>query len=66
MKHPPTQIHNYLRKIADLQAVGALRPSSEHTVDVRHDDWCDIYQRRFCNCDPEIILRDGIHPPLQR
>ena len=23
-------------------------------IEVRHDDWCEIFHNRACNCDPEI------------
>jgi hypothetical protein len=62
-KHPPTTSHNYEKKIL---AAGLTTPrGSASTFDVLHDDWCDIYRGGFCNCDPEIRMRDGLHGPIK-
>jgi len=53
--------HNYMKRIATLQRAGKI-PSAPgvYQIDVRHDDWCNIYRGGYCNCDPEIVLRkDG-------
>lgn len=57
--HPPTDHHNYLDKIAALEAGGAFPPGWVGRVDVRHDDWCDC-DRGFCNCDPYIEIVPGV------
>jgi hypothetical protein len=49
--------HNYLRKLAYLQRVGALPLSvGVHQIDVYHDKWCGIYRNDRCHCDPDIKL----------
>lgn len=50
--------HNYLRKLRRLMASGALpRDVGVHQLDIAHDDWCDIFTGRRCNCDPTIRVR---------
>lgn len=49
--------HNYVRKTAALEAVILEMAKSELTVtlDVVHDDWCQVFHQGICNCDPDII-----------
>ena len=48
---------NYVRKLQYLRRIGAIpQEAGLFMVDVFHDDWCDIYQARRCNCDPDIRL----------
>lgn len=28
-------------------------------VTVAHDDWCAIYKGGYCNCKPEISMKDA-------
>ena len=57
--HPPTTSHNYLKKVADLGLT--LAPGAEMTMDFAHDNWCDALNGRgFCNCDPDVIVREGL------
>lgn len=58
--HPPTTAHNYLARLCAV-AVQAERGAVTF-VDVRHDDWCDIYDGGFCNCDPEIVPKKVLNP----
>jgi hypothetical protein len=58
--------HNYFKKLRKLHEQGKLSTCSLGLVDVYHDDWCGVYQGRYCNCDPEIRLRDFFEPdPLR-
>jgi hypothetical protein len=52
----PTK-HNYMKKLLKLQAEGKLPKVGLHDVDVAHDDWCQVYQGGYCNCDPDITIR---------
>ena len=49
--------HNYYEKVMKLVEEGKIPFDWIMLVDVYHDDWCRIYQGRYCNCDPEIKLR---------
>ena len=58
-EHPPTQEHNFIRKIAvHMTGLFLENPglaSGLYAVEVCHDDWCDLLrQRGFCNCDPKV------------
>jgi len=49
--------HNYRRKLRYLMRVGALPHAiGLHHITVYHDAWCGIYQRKRCNCSPDIRL----------
>ena len=54
-RRPATTEHNYLKKL--LEAQMDATPGTVQTAEVRHDDWCDIFRKGFCNCDPVIALR---------
>ena len=45
----------YLRKIIATAQQRQLSPGL-HIVQVRHDDWCALWQGGECNCDPEISM----------
>jgi hypothetical protein len=46
---------NYVRKLHYLWKVGAIpRDVGVHMLDVAHDNWCQHFQGRACNCDPDI------------
>jgi hypothetical protein len=50
-------------------AIGLVAgPGALRTLDIAHDTWCDALNGRgFCNCDPGITVRAGIHAqPLPR
>jgi hypothetical protein len=59
--HPPSTrppLPNYVRKLRHLQRMGALPLDvGVHMIDVAHDDWCDIFQGKRCNCDPQVRLK---------
>jgi hypothetical protein len=56
--------HNYLKKIAELQAQGRIRPGTVFDTEIRHDAWCGLLLRGDrCDCDPEITLRPLSPPP---
>ena len=63
-RRPPTTSHNYLPKLVEMQTIwqaAGLLPSGFVQLEIAHDRWCDVYRGRehFCNCDPEITIRDG-------
>jgi hypothetical protein len=54
-------MHNYLKKVLALMASGVIKTDgtdaafNQHTH-IAHDDWCGIYSRRECNCDPIVTV----------
>lgn len=44
---------NYTEKVL---ALSAQVVPGVNRVEVRHDDWCAIYRKLPCNCDPEVEL----------
>jgi len=49
-------LHNYEKKIIQLQAEGKLPAERGKVYDfkVAHDDWCRVYNGGECNCDPDM------------
>lgn len=47
---------NYLPELAKLIAAGVIPvvPGRVVPVAVVHDDGCDVFDGKACNCDPEI------------
>lgn len=43
---------NYVDKL--LKEAGKNPKKGVQHVNVYHDDWCDIYKGKPCNCNPEI------------
>jgi len=56
-KRKPTTEHNYMLKILRMQRDGLLPAGIVGDIDVKHDDWCDVYRGGFCNCDCDVSLR---------
>lgn len=54
--HPPTTAHNYMPKVL---ALGTLVRGHVVDVEIRHDDWCDVYRFGFCNCTCDVSIRGG-------
>jgi hypothetical protein len=49
---------NYVRKLHYLYRIGALpRDVGLHQISVAHDGWCQHFQGRACDCDPDISLQ---------
>ena len=42
----------YLRQV--LEHAKDVRPGEVVHVEVRHDNWCGIYEGRACDCEPEV------------
>lgn len=56
MKRGATTEHNYLAKVLEIGL--AIAPGSPlRDIDVKHDEWCDVFHGGFCNCDPDVRLR---------
>jgi hypothetical protein len=50
--------HNYVKKILLLIEAGLLPIEvGLQEIDIRHDDWCGIFQGKRCACDPDITRR---------
>jgi hypothetical protein len=42
-----------------LVAGESLAPGTVQSVDIFHDDWCDLlHSRGACNCNPEIQIAE--------
>lgn len=54
--HDPMK-HNYVKKLLQLQREGKLPEPGTAIIDVCHDHWCGIHKGRYCNCEPEIVVR---------
>jgi hypothetical protein len=50
--------HNYYKKLKKLFDQGKIPTMSAQLVEIYHDDWCAIYRGKYCNCDPDIKLRN--------
>jgi hypothetical protein len=59
-KHPATSMHNYLPKLMKLQEEGTFKIGLT-IVTVQHDNWCDYHKKKFCNCDPNLIVKPYVH-----
>lgn len=54
--------HNYAKKIQEMMDQRAI-PSfvGLGSLNIYHDDWCAIHRGGFCNCDPDIEVKEP-HP----
>jgi hypothetical protein len=55
----PQALPNYAPKVLAVSeqalADGTIRPGQFYSLDVLHDDWCDLLTGKGpCNCDPEV------------
>jgi len=53
MPKKPNYLKKILKRLQNAQPVVGVFP-----VEVRHDDWCDIFKGKPCNCDPDVIMED--------
>jgi hypothetical protein len=52
--------HNYNLKLLRLNAEGKVPREGIWHADIRHDDWCAVFQGQYCDCDPDIrFVRDA-------
>lgn len=58
MAMDPTK-HNCYEKLMALREQGLIPPGSISEVDICHNDWCEIYEGGYCNCDPDIKLHEA-------
>jgi hypothetical protein len=49
------EVHNYQKKMKKLGKAGILKFGEVNFLNIAHDDWCDIYNRDRCNCNPTIV-----------
>ena len=49
---------NYHAKVMELAKnnPGLFQLGKITHVNVAHDDWCDVYEGRACNCNPDVKL----------
>ena len=60
-----TKTHNYERIIKKMIAEGKIPASvGVSHIYVMHDDWCEIYNGGYCNCNPEVTFNPP-KTPLQ-
>ena len=59
-RHPPSRFHNYLPKIAELDAKGLIPADRWSDIEICHNEWCDSISGRFCNCDPDVSVSDSL------
>lgn len=45
---------NYIDVLLELAASGAIRPGVVNVATVFHDDGCDVFGGKLCNCEPSI------------
>jgi hypothetical protein len=60
-RNQPDGLPNYAPAVMALGqqglSDGTIKPGQVYTIDVRHDDWCDLLAGRgSCNCDPDVGL----------
>jgi len=55
----------YVADILRLVDEGALRPGVVTLADVFHDGWCAFWQGGYCDCEPDIRLREWAEPQAQ-
>ena len=46
------RLPSYLRQA--LEHMKHARPGEVIHVEIRHDDWCPIFEGGPCNCDPDV------------
>jgi hypothetical protein len=53
----PAKEHNYVKIWDKLVSDGTIQMKPGVAIlSFSHDDWCDIYKKKFCNCDPDVLL----------
>lgn len=57
-RHKPTTEHNWVRVLSDALEGGTVTPAGMYCVDIMHDDWCDLYLGRYCNCN--VIIKTPV------
>ena len=49
--------HNYMKRL-ELFWTKQRYPLGIYQSTVSHDDWCNIYKNKDCNCNPIITLKN--------
>jgi hypothetical protein len=52
------RIHKNIEKIVNayVENPGLFKPGTVNDIFISHDDWCDIFKNKPCNCQPDITL----------
>jgi hypothetical protein len=59
--------HEYRKRMLLSIKLGIIDKPMLILADVMHDDPCDFFKGKFCNCDPDIIIdADGGTFALQK
>jgi len=45
----------YMKKVRELAALA--EPGTVMNVDVKHDNWCNIYKEKLCNCNFVVKIK---------
>jgi len=46
---------NYIKKIDDLlKPIYKGTKGSINHIKIEHDNWCDVYKQKACNCNPNV------------
>jgi hypothetical protein len=52
-----TETPAYLEDVINVATSAELKPGTVQHVNVSHDSWCDLRNRRgACNCQPDVQL----------
>lgn len=57
--------HNYMKR---LLGMGEALPhdGGTHVVTVMHDDWCDFWKGKRCNCSPDFRIKQVAPAEVRR
>lgn len=51
------QEHNHYRKITRMLEDGEIKTRDIKCLAIQHDEACAIFQRGYCNCDPDVAVQ---------
>lgn len=49
-------MHKYQKRLNAALSKGIIDKGSAAHAFISHDDWCGIYSRTECNCNPDILI----------
>lgn len=56
MADEPRYIHPLLRHLQEME----LEPGQVHHIEVRHDDGCQVWDGKPCDCEPVVESGDRV------
>ena len=51
------KVHEYLKRIDKAYSLGLIGKDCLSHAIIAHDDYCEINQNGYCNCDPDITIK---------